>query len=29
MIHPKALDTLTMRTMFWISPEKKIRAMIT
>ena len=29
MIHPKALDTLTVRTVFWISPEKKIRAMIT
>ena len=29
MIHPKALDTLTVRTVFWISPQKKIRAMIT
>lgn len=29
MIHPKALDTLTVRTVFWISPDKKIRAMIT
>ncbi len=29
MIHPNALDTLTVRTVFWISPNKKIRAMIT
>jgi alkyl hydroperoxide reductase subunit AhpC len=29
MVHPKALDTMTVRTVFWISPAKKIRAMIT
>lgn len=29
MIHPKALDTLTVRTVFIIDPNKKIRLMIT
>ncbi|MCZ6721169.1 MAG: peroxiredoxin [Proteobacteria bacterium] len=29
MIHPNALDTMTVRTVFWISPNKKIRAMLT
>lgn len=29
MIHPKASDTFTVRTVFFIDPNKKIRAMIT
>ena len=29
MIHPKANDTLTVRSVFFIDPKKKIRAMIT
>jgi alkyl hydroperoxide reductase subunit AhpC len=29
MIHPKALDTLTVRTVFIIGPDKKIKLMIT
>jgi alkyl hydroperoxide reductase subunit AhpC len=29
MIHPKALDTLTVRTVFVIGPDKKIKLMIT
>src|SRR5262245_9515383 len=29
MIHPKANDTLTVRSVFFIDPNKKIRAMIT
>ena len=29
MIHPKANDTLTVRSVFFIDPSKKIRAMIT
>jgi alkyl hydroperoxide reductase subunit AhpC len=29
MIHPKALDTLTVRTVFVIGPDKKVKLMIT
>ena len=29
MIHPKANDTLTVRSVFFIDPNKKVRAMIT
>jgi len=29
MIHPNELDTLTVRTVFWVDPAKKIRAMVT
>jgi alkyl hydroperoxide reductase subunit AhpC len=29
MIHPKANDTLTVRSVFFIDPKKKVRAMIT
>jgi len=29
MIHPKANDTLTVRSVFFIDPTKKVRAMIT
>jgi len=29
MIHPEANDTLTVRSVFFIDPNKKIRAMIT
>ena len=29
MIHPEANDTLTVRSVFFIDPKKKIRAMIT
>jgi len=29
MIHPKANDTLTVRSVFFIDPSKKVRAMIT
>jgi alkyl hydroperoxide reductase subunit AhpC len=29
MIHPKANDTLTVRSVFFIDPKKRIRAMIT
>ncbi len=29
MIHPEANDTLTVRSVFFIDPQKKIRAMIT
>ena len=29
MIHPKANDTLTVRSVFFLDPNKKIRAMIT
>jgi len=29
MIHPKANDTLTVRSVFFIDPKKKIRAMLT
>jgi thioredoxin-dependent peroxiredoxin len=29
MIHPKALDSFTVRSVFFIDPKKKIRAMIT
>lgn len=29
MIHPKASDTFTVRTVFFIDPNKKIRALIT
>ena len=29
MIHPEANDTLTVRSVFVIDPNKKIRAMIT
>lgn len=29
MIHPKALDTLTVRTVFIIGPDKKVKLMIT
>src|SRR6185295_3715419 len=29
MIHPNANDTLTVRSVFFIDPQKKVRAMIT
>jgi alkyl hydroperoxide reductase subunit AhpC len=29
MIHPKANDTLTVRSVFFIDPQKKVRAMLT
>ena len=29
MIHPNANDTLTVRSVFFIDPNKKVRAMIT
>ncbi len=29
MIHPEASDTLTVRSVFFIDPQKKVRAMIT
>ncbi len=29
MIHPKASDTFTVRSVFFIDPKKKVRAMIT
>jgi alkyl hydroperoxide reductase subunit AhpC len=29
MIHPNANDTLTVRSVFFIDPKKKVRAMIT
>ena len=29
MIHPKALDTLTVRSVFVINPEKKIQLILT
>jgi alkyl hydroperoxide reductase subunit AhpC len=29
MIHPQANDTLTVRSVFFIDPNKKVRAMIT
>jgi thioredoxin-dependent peroxiredoxin len=29
MIHPKANDTLTVRSVFFVDPNKKVRAMIT
>jgi alkyl hydroperoxide reductase subunit AhpC len=29
MIHPQANDTLTVRSVFFIDPKKKVRAMIT
>jgi alkyl hydroperoxide reductase subunit AhpC len=29
MIHPEANDTLTVRSVFFIDPNKKVRAMIT
>ena len=29
MIHPNASDTVTVRSVFWIGPDKKVKAMLT
>ena len=29
MIHPNASDTVTVRSVFWVGPDKKIKAMVT
>lgn len=29
MIHPNASDTVTVRSVFWIGPDRKIKAMVT